>query len=257
MIKLKTEAELVIMRKAGAIVTDILDMLREIIKPGVSTGELDSVVSDYIKKEGAVPAFRGYKPKHALKPFPGVICASVNSEIVHGIPRRERILNEGDIVSVDVGVCWQGYYGDAACTYPVGDISSTRSRLLKVAIECLNRAIASAKKDNTLGDIGHAVESIALANGYGIVRDYTGHGLGAKLHEAPQIPNYGKPGRGISLKSGMTLAIEPMLMVGREEVIIGSDDWVVLTADGSDAAHFERSVVITDNETEILTPWQI
>jgi methionyl aminopeptidase len=129
--------------------------------------------------------------------------------------------------------------------------------LLEVAIECLNRAIASSKRNNTLGDIGHAVESIALSNGYGIVRDYTGHGLGAKLHEAPQIPNFGKPGRGISLKSGMTLAIEPMIMAGREEVIVGSDDWVVLTADGSDAAHFEKSVVITDNETEILTPWQI
>ena len=257
MIKLKTEAELVVMRKAGSIVADILDMLREIIKPGVSTGELDSVVSDYIKMEGAVSAFKGYKPSHASRPFPGVICASVNSEIVHGIPSRKCILAEGDILSVDVGVCWQGYYGDAACTYPVGAISSSRSQLLKVAIECLNQAIALAKRNNTLGDIGHAVESIALANGYGIVRDYTGHGLGAKLHEAPQIPNFGKPGRGISLKSGMTLAIEPMIMAGREEVIVGSDDWVVLTADGSDAAHFERSVVITDNETEILTPWQI
>jgi len=257
MIKLKTEAELIVMRKAGAIVADILNMLREIIKPGISTGELDSVVSDYIKKEGAVPAFKGYKPSHALRPFPGVICTSVNSEIVHGIPNRERILAEGDILSVDVGVCWHGYYGDAAYTYAVGAISEVRSRLLKVAIECLNRAIASARNGNTLGDIGHAVESIALANGYGIVRDYTGHGLGTKLHETPQIPNYGKPGRGISLKSGMTLAIEPMIMAGREEVIVGSDDWVVLTADGSDAAHFEKSVVITDNETEILTPWQI
>lgn len=256
MIKLKTEAEIIIMRRAGAIVADILDMLREIIKPGISTGELDSAVSEYIKKEGAIPAFKGYKPNHAVRPFPGVICASVNSEIVHGIPKRERILVEGDILSVDVGVCWHGYYGDAACTYPVGAISESRARLLEVTLECLNRAIASAKKDNTLGDIGHAVESLALVNGYGVVRDYTGHGLGVKLHEAPQIPNYGKPGRGISLKSGMTLAIEPMIMAGREEVITGSDDWVVMTADGSDAAHFEKSVVITDNETEILTPWQ-
>ncbi|MCL1875313.1 MAG: type I methionyl aminopeptidase [Synergistaceae bacterium] len=256
MIKLKTEAEINIMRRAGAIVADILNMLREIIKPGVSTGELDEAVSEYIKKSGAIPAFKGYKPTHAARPFPGVICTSVNSEIVHGIPRRERILLEGDILSVDVGVCWHGYYGDAACTYPVGEISESRARLLKVTLECLNRAIASARKGNTLGDLGHAVESLAFANGYGIVRDYTGHGLGTKLHEAPQIPNYGKPGRGISLKSGMTLAIEPMIMAGREEVITGVDDWVVLTADGSDAAHFEKSVVITDNETEILTPWQ-
>ena len=257
MIKLKTEAELIIMRKAGVIVADILNMLREKIKPGVSTGELDSAVSEYMKMEGAIPAFKGYKPTHASRPFPGVICTSVNSEIVHGIPRRDRILIEGDILSVDVGVCWKGYYGDAACTYPVGAISESRARLLNVTLECLNRAIASAKKDNTLGDIGNAVESLALANGYGVVRDYTGHGLGTKLHEAPQVPNHGKPGRGISLKSGMTLAIEPMIMSGREDVITGADDWVVLTADGSDAAHFEKSVAITDNETEILTPWQI
>jgi len=257
MIKLKTETELVRMRKAGAIAAGVLDMLREIVKPGISTGELDSAVSERIEREGAVSAFKGYKPAHAMCPFPGVICTSVNSEIVHGIPNRECILSEGDILSVDVGVCWQGYFGDAACTYPVGVISYSRARLLKVTLECLNNAIASARKDNTLGDIGHAVESHALANGYGIVRDYTGHGLGTKLHEAPQIPNYGKPGRGISLQSGMTLAIEPMIMAGGEEVVVGSDNWVVLTADGSDAAHFERSVVITDHETEILTPWQI
>jgi len=257
MIKLKTETELVRMRKAGAIVADILNILREIVKPGISTGELDSAASDYIERERAIPAFKGYKPTHALNPFPGVICTSVNSEIVHGIPSRKRILLEGDILSVDVGVCWQGYYGDAACTYPVGVVSESRARLLKITLECLNRAIASARKDNTLGDIGHAVESHALANGYGIVRDYTGHGLGSKLHEAPQIPNYGKPGMGISLQSGMTLAIEPMIMAGSEEVVVGADNWVVLTADGSDAAHFERSVVITDHETEILTPWQI
>ena len=257
MIRLKTKTELISMRKAGVIVADILNMLREIVKPGVSTGELDSAAGEYIERKGAISAFRGYKPSHASTPFPGVICTSVNSEIVHGIPSRERILKEGDILSVDVGVCWQGYYGDAACTYPVGAVSESRARLLEITLECLNRAIASAQKDNTLGDIGYAVESYALANGYGIVRDYTGHGLGVKLHEAPQIPNFGKPGRGVSLKSGMTLAIEPMIMAGGEEVIVGADNWVVLTADGSDAAHFERSVVITDNETEILTPWQI
>ena len=257
MIKLKTETELSKMRKAGSIAANVLDMIREILKPGISTGELDSAVSELIEKEGAVPAFKGYKPAYASNPFPGVICTSVNSEIVHGIPSRERILSEGDILSVDVGICWHGYYGDAACTYPVGAVSESRARLLDVALECLNRAITSARKNNTLGDIGYAVESYALDNGYGVVRDYTGHGLGSKLHEAPQIPNYGKPGRGVSLKSGMTLAIEPMLIAGGEEVIVGADNWVVLTADGSDAAHFERSVVITDNEAEILTPWQI
>ena len=257
MIILKTEKELIRMRKAGSIAADILDMLREIVTPGVSTGELDLAASELMDREGAIPAFKGYKLTHSSTPFPGVICTSVNNEIVHGIPSSERFLSEGDILSVDVGVCWQGYYGDAACTYPVGVISESRARLLEVTLECLNRAIASAKKCNTSGDIGYAVESYALSNGYGIVREYTGHGLGAKLHEAPQIPNYGKPGRGISLKSGMTLAIEPMVMTGGEEVVVGVDNWVVLTADGSDAAHFERSVVITDHETEVLTPWKI
>lgn len=256
MIKLKTEAELIKMRKAGAIVAGIIDMLREKVRPGVSTGELDSLVEERILKEGAKSAFKGYKPGHASRPFPGVICASINNEIVHGIPSDKRILAEGDILSVDVGVCWQGYFGDAACTYPVGVVSDSRTRLLRVTLECLNRAVAGAKTGNTLGDIGFAVESLALSEGYGLVRDYSGHGLGTKLHEAPQVPNFGQPGRGVALKSGMTIAIEPMVMAGRESVILGKDQWVVLTADGSDAAHFERSVVVTDDGPEILTPWQ-
>lgn len=255
MIHLKTERELILMRKAGKVVADILDLLREAVRPGVSTAELNRLAEDYTIKSGAKPAFKGYQPSHAVRPFPGTICASVNEEVVHGIPNETRFLDEGDILSVDVGVLLEGFYGDAACTYPVGTISPERKRLLSVAETALQRAIDAALKGNTVGDIGYAVESFVLSQGCGVVRDYTGHGVGRKLHESPQVPNFGKPGRGVTLQRGMTLAIEPMIMSGKEAVKLGSDDWVVVTADGSDAAHFEKSVVITDDKPEILTPW--
>lgn len=255
MIHLKTEQELVLMRKAGKVVADILDALREILRPGVSTGELDRVAEKYIQASGGTAAFKGYRPSHASVPFPGTICASVNEEVVHGIPNDARILKEGDIVSVDVGVCLGGYYGDAACTYPVGEISGVRKKLLNVTEKALELAISAALKGNTVGDIGYAVESYVLKQGFGVVRDYTGHGVGKKLHEPPQVPNFGKPGRGVTLQRGMTLALEPMVMAGKEEVRLGSNEWVVVTADASDAAHFERSVVVTDEGPEILTPW--
>lgn len=256
MIHLKTEEELVLMRNAGKVVADILDALREAVRPGVSTAELDRIAEEYISRSGGTAAFKGYHPSHAALPFPGTICASVNQEVVHGIPGEARILHEGDIVSVDVGVRLKGYYGDAACTYPVGEVGPEKKKLLDVTEKALDRAIAAALKGKTVGDIGYAVESYVLAEGLGIVRDYTGHGVGKKLHEAPQVPNFGKPGRGVTLQRGMTLAIEPMVMTGREEVKLGADKWVVVTADGSDAAHFERSVAITDGEPEILTPWE-
>lgn len=255
MIHLKTEQELVLMRKAGKVVADILDALRDVVRPGVSTGELDRTAEKYTRASGGTAAFKGYQPSHALVPFPGTICASVNQEIVHGIPADTRILEEGDIVSVDVGVCLQGYYGDAACTYPVGAISASRKKLLDVTEKALELAIAASIMGNTVGDIGYAVESFVLKEGFGVVRDYTGHGVGRKLHEPPQVPNFGRPGRGVTLQRGMTLALEPMVMTGKEEISLGPDEWVVVTADGSDAAHFERSVVITDDGPEILTPW--
>lgn len=243
------------MRKAGKVVADILDALRDVVRPGVSTGELDRTAEKYTRASGGTAAFKGYQPSHALVPFPGTICASVNQEIVHGIPADTRILEEGDIVSVDVGVCLQGYYGDAACTYPVGAISASRKKLLDVTEKALELAIAASIMGNTVGDIGYAVESFVLKEGFGVVRDYTGHGVGRKLHEPPQVPNFGRPGRGVTLQRGMTLALEPMVMTGKEEISLGPDEWVVVTADGSDAAHFERSVVITDDGPEILTPW--
>ncbi len=243
------------MRRAGKVVAEVLDLLREAVRPGISTGELDRMAEEHIRSCGAEPAFKGYRPAPSMSPFPGTICASINEEIVHGFPSDGRRLAEGDILSVDVGACLDGYYGDAACTYPVGSVSAERRKLLDVTEASLNRAIAAALAGRTIGDIGHAVESYVVPLGYGIVRDFTGHGVGKKLHEAPQVPNFGRSGRGVTLQPGMTLAIEPMIMAGREKVLIGENGWVVVTADGSDAAHFERSIAVTADGPEILTPW--
>ena len=256
MITLKKEKDLQYMRKAGQIVADVLDLIAEIVRPGITTAYIDKAAEDLISREGATPAFKGYRVPGIPIAFPGAVCASINNEIDHGIPYQDRYLEEGDIISIDVGTCYGGYYGDAACTYPVGRISRERQRLIDVTLESLNRAIAEAKDGNTIGDIGHAVESYVIGNGFGLVRDYTGHGLGMHLHEPPQVPNFGHPGRGVTLKAGMTIAIEPMVMSGAEDTIVGSDRWVVLTADGSDAAHFERSVLITKDGAEVLTPWK-
>lgn len=243
------------MRRAGKVVAEVLDLLREAVRPGISTGELDRMAEEHIRSCGAEPAFKGYRPAPSMSPFPGTICASINEEIVHGFPSDGRRLAEGDILSVDVGACLDGYYGDAACTYPVGAVSAERRKLLDVTEASLDRAIAAALAGRTIGDIGHAVESYVVPLGYGIVRDFTGHGVGKKLHEAPQVPNFGRSGRGVTLQPGMTLAIEPMIMAGREKVLIGENGWVVVTADGSDAAHFERSIAVTADGPEILTPW--
>ena len=255
MITLKKEADLQYMRKAGKIVADVLDMIAEMVRPGISTGDLDEAAEELIRAAGATPAFKGYSVPGISSPFPAAVCASVNEEIVHGFPSKRRILAEGDILSIDVGTCYSGYYGDAAFTYAVGTITTEREKLLTVTRQSLEKAIESARAGNTLGDIGHAVESWVSPRGYGLVRDYSGHGIGTHLHEPPQVPNYGRPGRGITLKPGMTLAIEPMVMTGKEDVVVGDNQWLVLTADRSDAAHFERTVLIRDGEPEILTPW--
>ena len=256
MIHLKTQEDLKLMRIAGRVTAEVLDIMREAVRPGISTGELDRLAEEHIRANNGIPAFKNYKPAANMTPFPGTICASINDEIVHGIPKFSRILEEGDIISVDVGAYINGWCGDAACTYPVGAISEERMKLLKVTEESLNRAIAQALAGNTLGDIGNAVESYVKPLGYGVVRDYTGHGIGQKMHESPQIPNYGKAGQGMTLKAGMTIAIEPMIMTGREKVRVGSNGWTVLTADGSDAAHFERTVAVLEDGPEILTKWQ-
>lgn len=256
MITLKKDHELVNMRKAGSIVAEVLMGLKDLVKPGVSTGDLDEWVEKYIRDQGAIPSEKGYKVPGIPTPYPSSICASINNEVVHGIPSDQRILKNGDIISIDVMACYNGYHGDAAYTYPVGEISGDRNRLLSVTKNSLEIGISQATSGNTVGDIGYAVEKYVTGYGFGIVRDYTGHGLGKNPHEPPQVPNFGKPGRGVTLKAGMTIAIEPMVMAGREEVLSGPDGWVVLTADGSDAAHFEKTVLITENGAEILTPWE-
>lgn len=256
MITLKKDHELVNMRRAGQIVAEVLMGLKDLVKPGVSTGELDEWVEKYIRDQGAIPSEKGYRVPGIPTPYPSSICASINNEVVHGIPQFQRKLKPGDIISIDVMACYNGYHGDAAFTYPVGEISEDRLRLLSVTRTGLDIGIAQACSGNTVGDIGFAIEKYISDHGFGIVRDYTGHGLGRNPHEPPQVPNFGRPGRGVTLKPGMTIAIEPMVMAGREEVVTGADGWVVLTADGSDAAHFEKTVLITKDGAEILTPWE-
>lgn len=256
MITFKSDRDLAKMRRAGLIVADILKLMKDLIKPGVDTLMLDEAAESLVLKSGAKPAFKGYKVPWISIPFPGTICASVNNEIVHGIPSRDRILQEGDIISIDTGASIDGYFGDAACTFAVGAISESRQRLLDITLASLHSGTNAVKPGATLGDIGFAVERVVTPAGFGLVRDYAGHGIGRKLHEAPQVPNYGKPGSGVTVKSRMTFCVEPMVMSGAEEVKSLSDGWTVVTADGSDAAHFEYSLLVTEDGVEILTPWE-
>ncbi|AER66403.1 methionine aminopeptidase, type I [Thermovirga lienii DSM 17291] len=256
MFLLKKKTDLVNMRKAGKVVVDVLHLMKELIRPGIDTLTLDEKAEELIRKEKAKPAFKGYRVPGIPRPFPGTLCVSINNEVVHGIPSRDRVLEEGDIVSIDVGSFYGGYYGDAAYTYPVGEVSKEKAELLYVTKEALDIAVKMAVPGNTVGDIGHAVETFVKKWDFGIVREYAGHGIGRKLHEPPQIPNYGAPGTGVTLKEGMAIAIEPMVMLGEEKVKTLPDMWTVVTADGSDAAHFEKSVFITEDGPEVLTPWE-
>lgn len=256
MITFKSDRDIAKMRRAGQIVADILKLMRDMVKPGIDTLTLDEAAENLVKKAGAKPAFKGYKVPWVAVPFPGTICASVNNEVVHGIPSRERILEEGDIISIDTGASIEGFFGDAACTYAVGNISEERQRLLDLTFESLRKGVAAVKPGATLGDIGFAVENVVIPAGCGLVRDYAGHGIGHRLHEAPQVPNFGQPGSGITVKPRMTFCVEPMVMTGAEEVKTLSDGWTVVTKDGSDAAHFEYSLLVTDDGVEILTPWE-
>ncbi|NLD06108.1 MAG: type I methionyl aminopeptidase [Synergistaceae bacterium] len=256
MITFKSDRDLVKMRHAGRIVADILRLMKDMVRPGIDTLTLDQAAEALVLKENAKPAFKGYKVPWVSTPFPGTICASVNDEIVHGIPSRERVLQEGDIISIDTGASYNGFFGDAACTFAVGKISEDRQRLLDITLESLHRGMNEIKAGATLGDIGYVIENLVITSGFGLVRDYAGHGIGRRLHEAPQVPNYGRPGNGITLKAGMTFCVEPMVMAGSEEVKNLSDNWTVVTADGSDAAHFEHSLHVTPDGVEILTPWE-
>ena len=256
MVRVKTSDEVIKMRRAGKVVADILKLMRDIIKPGVDTLTLDAAAEGLLERESAKASFKGYRVPGIPTPFPGSICVSINEEVVHGIPKKGRFLQEGDIVSIDVGSVVDGYHGDAACTYPVGTVSVERMKLLDVTHRALHEGVKTVAAGRTIGDIGCAIEKWVTANGCGLVRDYAGHGIGRKLHEPPQVPNYGKPGSGMTLKSGFTFCIEPMVMAGAEAVRSLSDGWTVVTVDGSDAAHFEHALLVTEDGCEILTPWE-
>lgn len=236
------------MRHSGRIVRQVLDTVRQAVAPGVTTMDLERVAERKIRDLGAKPAFKGYYD------YPCVLCTSVNSEIVHGIPSERRVLRAGDIVSIDTGVVLDGYYGDAAITVPVGDeISPELEKLLDVTRESLVQGIEAARVGNTVGDVGAAVQKVVEANGFSVVREFVGHGIGTKLHEDPQVPNYGMPGHGPKLRDGMVLAIEPMVNVGRPETRLLDDKWTAVTEDGSASAHFEHCVAVTRNGPVILT----
>ena len=246
MIILKSRREIEKMKKSNALVAAILEELRKKIKPGVKTIELDRLSEEMALKKGARPAFKGYRG------YPYSLCTSVNSEVVHGMP-SERELKEGDIISLDFGILHGGYYGDAAVTVPVGQITPAAKRLLAVTEEALYRGIAEARAGNRIGDISAAIQGHAEAAGFSVVRDLVGHGIGRSLHEDPQVPNYGTSGRGIELKAGMVFAIEPMVNEGTYRVDVLRDGWTVVTADGKLSAHFEHSVAITENGPVILS----
>lgn len=246
MIILKSPREIELMKEAGLIVYDVHQELAKAVRPGVTTGELDSLAESLIRKAGGIPTFKGY---HG---FPASICASVNEEVVHGIPGKRK-LQEGDVIAIDLGVTYKGFVGDSAYTHAVGSVSTETQKLLDVTRISLEKAIEQCYPGKRLGDIGHAVQSYVETHGFGVVRDFVGHGVGASMHEDPQVPNFGTPGTGKELRPGMVIAIEPMVNAGTWEVKVLADKWTVITADRRYSAHFEHTVAITDHGPVILT----
>lgn len=247
MLTLKSKREIAIMKEAGRIVELAHIAVREAIKPGVSTLELDKIAYDVITKNGATPSFLNYNG------YPASICASINEVVVHGIPSNKQVLKDGDIISIDIGAIYKGYHGDCARTWPVGKVSSDKLKLIEVTEQSFYEGLKYARPGNRLSDISHAIEMYARQYNYGVVREFTGHGIGSHLHEDPSIPNYGEAGHGPILRKGMTLAIEPMINMGTHRVKILSDGWTTITCDKKASAHYENSIVITDNGYEILT----
>jgi methionyl aminopeptidase len=247
MITLKSDREIELMRKAGAVVAKILEEMAQMAKPGVTTGDLDRFAESRCKELKVIPVFKGYKG------FPGSVCISVNDEVVHGIPSPKKVLKEGDIVGLDFGVSHEGWYGDSARTVEIGKVSKEAHQLVEVTKESLNRAIQQCVEGNRVFDIGFAIQNYVEGFGYGVVREFVGHGIGRALHEEPQVPNFGQKGKGIPLKVGMVLAIEPMINAGTHEVMVLEDGWTAVTADESLSAHFEHTVAITSKGPEILT----
>jgi len=246
MVYYKSPQEIEKIKAAGAIVSSTLKMLFENLKPGMTTKKLDELAEEYIRSHDAAPSFKGYNG------FPGSICVSIDDEVVHGIP-GSRVFKEGQIVGIDVGVLKSGYHGDSAWTYPIGDIDDETEKLMKVGQECLKLGIAQAKAGNRLGDIGHAIQSYAEGQGFSVVRDLVGHGIGKKLHEEPQVPHYGKANTGLELKPGLVIAIEPMINAGVFRVRMLDDNWTIVTFDGKRSVHFEHTIAVTENGPMILT----
>jgi methionyl aminopeptidase len=247
----RSAAELDKMRAAGRLVGEVLAELSALVAPGVTTAELDEAAEQRIRKAGAIPAFKGY---HG---YPATICASINEEVIHGIPSGRRILNEGDVISIDVGASLDGYYGDSAVTLAVGQVSEQAATLLRVTEESLYKAIERARPGGRISDIGHAVQRHVEAYGFSVVREFVGHGIGQRMHEEPQVPNYGEPGRGPRLSEGMVLAIEPMVNAGKPAVKVLADGWTAVTRDGSLSAHFEHTVAVTADGPWILTAREV
>lgn len=254
MISIKSDKEIQLMRQAGKIVAMAHDAIEKAIKPGISTIELDKIAEKVILENGATPSFKGIEG-HNGSIYPASICASINDEVVHGIPDK-RILREGDIISIDIGAQYQGYHGDAAKTHPVGKISLPARKLIEVTRQSFYEGLKYARQGNRLSDISHAVQEFVEANGFSVVRDFVGHGIGRELQELPQIPNYGKPGYGPRLVAGMTIAVEPMVNIGGYDVNILKNNWTVITSDGSLSSHYENTILITENDPEILTKIQ-
>ena len=251
MIVCRSAAELERMREAGRLVGEVLRELSAMVAPGITTADLDEAAERRIQAAGAVPAFKGY---HG---YPATICASINEEVIHGIPSGRRVLNAGDVISIDVGASLDGYYGDSAVTLPVGPVSEEAATLLRVTDEALYKAIERARPGARVSDIGHAVQQHVEAFGFSVVREFVGHGIGQRMHEEPQIPNYGEPGHGPRLTEGMVLAIEPMVNAGKPAVKVLADGWTAVTRDGSLSAHFEHTVAVTSGEPWILTAREV
>jgi len=248
MIQLKSQREIEVMARGGQILAETVTLMEKSVRPGISTQDLDKIADEFIRSHpGAIPSFKG------LYNFPASICTSINNEIVHGIPSRKRVLIEGDIVSVDVGVKFEGYHTDSATTVAVGEIPEESKRLLAITREALDAGVAAATNGNHLGDIGAAVQAVVEQAGFSVVRDLVGHGIGSGFHEEPQVPNYGKPNRGLRLVPGLTIAIEPMVNAGKAGIRTMPDRWTVVTVDGTRSAHFEHTVAITENGPRVLT----
>ncbi|AKJ03125.1 type I methionyl aminopeptidase [Archangium gephyra] len=246
-VAIKSREEIALMREAGRIVSEILDELEKAVAPGVTTWDLDALSEKLIYQKGARPAFKGY---HG---FPACLCASVNDEVVHGIPSKRRKLREGDLMKLDFGVVYRGFFGDSARTVPVGKVSSEAQALVNTTREALHKGIQAMVAGNRLGDIGHAVQRHVEARGFSVVRLFSGHGIGRHLHEEPDVPNYGQPGSGLKLRPGMVLAVEPMVNQGTDEVMVLEDQWTAVTRDSKLSAHFEHTVLITEGGPEVLT----